>query len=80
MSHKYIKHSNLGFIVFKRTDNVTHAEMARLMCRHYGTIISAGFVRFKDGVPTCYGRSESLGLDSEQGDSAEFAKQLGWAK
>ena len=77
MSHKYIQHSELGFIAFKRTDMVTHADMARLMKSHRGTIVSAGFVRFVEGEPFCYGESLSLNIKSDPDDSRDFAYQLG---
>lgn len=37
---------------------------------HIGKATSAGFIGYKEGgVPFCHGRSESLGLKSEEGDT-----------
>lgn len=41
-------------------------------------LISAGFVAFKDGVPECYGRSESLELGGADDDTQELRRYLGF--
>lgn len=77
MEHKYVRHSELGFFIWPRTDNVWHSHIAQLAKRAGGTIISAGFAAFSDGLVVCHGRSESLDIGSLPDDSAELAKQLG---
>lgn len=37
--------------------------------------MSAGFVRFRDGVPECYGKSDSLSLGGAD-DDTEMVKRL----
>jgi len=78
MTHKYINHSELGFVAFRRTDLVTHRDLANTMLRHKGHIVSAGVVRFIEGKPHCYGESLSLNIKSLPEDSEKFAYQLGW--
>ena len=79
MSHKYINHSELGFIAWRRTDLVAHSDVAATMLQHRGNILSAGFVHFATGKPVCYGESFSLRIKSREGDSTEYTKQLGIA-
>lgn len=73
---RYIKTEEFGFVLSPEGfgEQPTHADLAkRLRCRP----VSAGFVRFHAGKPVCYGRSESLFLDSQPEDSKELAVQLG---
>ena len=72
MTHKYVRDKFLGFVIWPRTDQVFHSHVGRL----FGSPISAGFVYFIDGKPTCYGESESLRLDSLSEDSEKLAEQL----
>lgn len=83
-THKYIRHEIQGFILWPRTvrDDVWHNRMASFVTNECagGKIISAGSVRFDHtGKPQCYGRSESLNINSLPEDSELLAKQLGIA-
>lgn len=73
MEHKYVRDRYLGFILWPTTDTIIHADIGR-MSRNP---ISAGFVRFEEGKPTCFGLSLSLGIDSHPEDSGLLAEQLG---
>lgn len=76
--HKYIRHKQLGFILWPKTDLLIHADAARLVgCR--SQIMSAGFADLVAGTAACYGRSESLDIDSLPEDSDALNKQLGWS-
>lgn len=77
MVHKYVRHSVLGFIIWPKSDDLWHSHIGNQSKRCGGEIISAGFASFADGSVSCYGRSESLDVDSKPEDSAELAKQLG---
>jgi len=75
---KYIKHSVAGIIVFPASRKFTHEDVAlALRARLGGETISAGFVDFIGTSPVCYGRSESLNLDSDPGDTAELLATWG---
>jgi len=78
--HKYIRHSQIGFIIFPDMTNVFHRHVAELVIKFQrGAIISAGFVRFDttEGADlVCYGESESLGIKSKPDDTEEMKKQL----
>lgn len=59
---KYVNHEDLGIVIFP---NVTsHAKMARMLG---GRITSAGFVDM--GTGECFGRSETLNLNSDEKDT-----------
>lgn len=79
MSHKYIKVSGVGFIVWPRTDLISHVSISRAA---RGGVISAGFCNIFTNENTgkveasCFGRSESLDLDSEEEDSELLTMQL----
>jgi hypothetical protein len=70
---KYVKTSDGVIIVFQAP--IFHSKM-----RHIADIVSAGFISFGglNGIPQCrcYGRSESLNLDSEIIDTEIANKQL----
>ena len=74
MSMKYVRGEEVGFILSPHTDRIWHSHVARVLRE---PVISAGFVRFVDGKPECYGMSESLSVASREGDSEALAKQLG---
>ncbi len=79
MSLKYVRHEEIGFVLWPRTDALWHSHVGRLLqqCRG-GKIVSAGFVEFgQDGRPVCFGMSESLNITSKDGDSEALAQQLG---
>jgi hypothetical protein len=73
MSHKYVRFKNLGFIIWPKTDDVIHRSMARMS---HEPVISAGFVHFGEGIATCYGKSESLGISSRPDDSEAMNIQM----
>jgi len=79
MSLKYVRHEEIGFVLWPRTDALWHSHVGRLLQqRRDGKIVSAGFVEFgAGGVPTCFGMSESLNIASREDDSEALAKQLG---
>lgn len=76
---KYIRHATLGFILWPNSDDLWHATVAACVQRNVpGAIISAGFASVEGGEARCWGRSESLKLDSQpQLDSEALARQLG---
>lgn len=74
---KYIRHSNLGFVLWPRTDDLWHSHVGALVCQVPGKIESAGFASVAGGVARCWGESESLNIASQKGDSEALAKQLG---
>lgn len=76
---KYIRHATLGFVLWPDSDDLWHATVAACVQRNVpGNIVSAGFASLHGGEASCWGRSESLKLDSQpQLDSAALAKQLG---
>lgn len=77
MAQKYIRHAEIGFVIWPKTDALWHSHVGALTSKHRpGDIISAGFVEFTNGV-RCYGMSESLGIESLPDDSEALAKQLG---
>ena len=72
---KYVRHEKYGFaLIPDMGDCPAHIDLAELIGPK---IISAGFVRFKNGKPECYGYSQSTGLSSLKEDSELLAKQLG---
>ncbi|MES2942962.1 MAG: hypothetical protein V4772_08865 [Pseudomonadota bacterium] len=78
--HKYVKHSELGFVLWPALrGELWHVDVGRAIKRREtsGEIISAGFAEIQNGKVRCYGRSDSLSIDSATGDSAELAEQLG---
>jgi len=75
---KYIRHETEGFILFTRSDRVIwHAVVAKRLFGDSGKIVSAGFVSVRDGVPTCHGMSESLGVRSREDDTKALCDTLG---
>ena len=79
MSLKYVRHEEIGFVLWPRTDALWHSDVGQLLRqRQGGNIVSAGFVKFgQDGKPVCFGMSESLNITSKDGDSEALAQQLG---
>lgn len=55
---------------------IKHSDMADIMARLYARPISAGFVELSDEGPVCYGRSESLRLDSRPEIDTKLARKL----
>lgn len=80
MTHKYVRHSEAGFVVWPRIESdLYHSHVGSMLSRSLrgGCLMSAGFVRFEGGKAVCYGRSESLDMDSLPEDSELLAAQLG---
>jgi hypothetical protein len=71
---KYLRHERVGFVTWPASDDGPwHTHMAVFL----GQPMSAGFASIEFGKVRCYGRSESLCLDSRPDDSAALAVQLG---
>jgi len=77
--HKYVRHSELGFVLFPTQDTLWHKHIGVLIrqCFSKGELVSAGFARIEGGDVICYGESESLKMRSRPEDSDLLAKQLG---
>lgn len=75
---KYVRFED-GFVIFpdKGADHPWHKDIARSVCR-LGEVVSAGFVKPSNGeFPLeCYGKSESLNVESQEEDSELLFKQL----
>lgn len=75
---KYVQHQAFGFVLFSSLTGPTHKEMAAaLSTLRPGRVLSAGFVIWANGRPHCGGVSESLGVESQPGDSVALAAQMG---
>ena len=77
MELKYVRHCNIGFVLWPRTEDLWHSHIGEVLNRAGGGIVSAGFASVDGGVAKCWGRSESLGIPSKPDDSQALAKQLG---
>lgn len=77
MELKYVRHSLLGFVLWKRTDDLWHSHVGATVRRTGGEILSAGFASVSGGAARCWGMSESLGIASRDDDAEALAKQLG---
>lgn len=74
---KYINHSLLGIIIWPGMTDLFHSKMADACNRvKQGKILSAGFVKIREGQAICYGKSESLQISSLPGDSALVQQML----
>jgi len=73
--HKYIRHKQLGFILWPKTDLLIHADMAKLVGGR-SQVMSAGFADLVAGTAVCLGRSESLDIDSLPEDSDALNTQF----
>ena len=74
MQHKYVRFKNYGFVLWPMTHDVYHSHIGRMFGLE---IVSAGFADLDGNETKCYGRSESLGVDSVSRDTIELKKQLG---
>ena len=75
---KYVRHSKLGFVLWKRTDDIYHKHMGQMLIGLVGgRILSAGFASVAGSVALCWGMSESLGIRSRPDDSEALTEQLG---
>lgn len=74
---KYARHSEIGFVLWARQDDLWHSHIGATVRRVGGEIISAGFATLAGGVAQCWGESESLKIKSRKDDSEALAKQLG---
>lgn len=77
MIQKYIKFDRRGFVIWTTKSDMQHSDVAKSSQENgAGSVLSAGFVTFIGGV-RCFGRSESLNIDSALTDGDELAAQLG---
>jgi hypothetical protein len=76
MKLKYIIDELNGFMIFP--PYVNHDNAAALLTRTTRSpIIGAGFIEIFDGIVTCYGRSESLNINSNgNADAIIIANKL----
>lgn len=75
MKYVIIRDTDGGEFPFLFCAPFTHVEVALMLQghRHGRTIIAAGFVDFSGSTPRCFGRSESLNIDSRPSlDSAHL--------
>lgn len=72
MDLKYVFWESYGFITWPNSDKVWHSMMVQAFHKKLGLPTSAGFIRMTKDGPECYGRSESLGLDSLPTDTAMY--------
>jgi hypothetical protein len=75
MKLKYVRHQKKGFFLFPDSDRVWHSHVGSFLGRE--ELVSAGFVRFKSGVPECFGASESLRLGGAPDDTDSLRAWLG---
>lgn len=70
MRLKYVIFDNLSFLLAPET--VTHREMSLIYqdCE----VKSAGFIDIETNNICCYGRSESLGIDSDPENDADHIR------
>lgn len=77
MIHKYVRNEVVGFVLFPATDLVFHSHVGGTVARESGSPnISAGFAYISERGVKCYGRSESMRLNSAPEDSELLAEQL----
>lgn len=81
---KYVRLQKVGFVLWKRTDDLFHSDVAERLrmapdlARIRGpVVISAGFACLAHGFVRCWGRSESLDIGSLPEDAGLLAAQLG---
>lgn len=81
IEHKYVRHSDLGFVLFPANDNLWHKHIGLLIlqCFSKGELVSAGFASIEEGKVFCYGESESLKMKSRKEDGELLSKQLGFS-
>lgn len=80
MKHKYVRHSTLGVVLFPANTEVSHKDIAYILCRRSplgGEIISAAFVCVERDRVVLEGKSESLGIGQAPDDAAVIRFQLG---
>tara|TARA_R110000772_G_C13290970_1_gene437980 strand:- start:223 stop:447 length:225 start_codon:yes stop_codon:yes gene_type:complete len=72
---KYVRHKTKGMFIFPDSQRVWHAHVGKFLGRE--GLVSAGFVRFVDGIPECYGDSESLTLGGAEDDTQVARNMMG---
>lgn len=79
VKHKYVRHSQAGFVLWPHSDDLHHKHIGEAMRRSYlkGDILSAGFAWIGPNTVVCEGMSESLGIKSRPDDTRALAIQLG---
>lgn len=74
---KYIVFDDpLNFVAVVFPNFINHSDIASDLRYSIGPPVSAGFVRWEDGKPVAYGRSESLNLDCAPIDTKLIRKQI----
>ena len=73
---KYVRTSHSGFFIWPENTSVTHRDIGIAVGRKF--IISAGFCSIDGETESviCYGRSESLDIDSNKDDFLLLKLQL----
>ena len=75
---KYVHCLKGGFFLFPESDFTWHSHVAGFLTNRKGDqLLSAGFVKFEDGMPVCHGYSESLEIGSNNDDTELLREQLG---
>lgn len=78
MNLKYVFWEGCGFITWPNSNKVWHSMMVQAFHKKLGLPTSAGFIRMAAYGPECYGRSESLNLDSLPTDTAMYRRLHGY--
>lgn len=65
MELKYIMIDKMKYVLFCHA--IQHVQMRDALAKEFGAcnVTSAGFVEISDGSVYCFGRSESLDIDSD---------------
>ena len=75
-AYKYIRTAD-GFFIWPESSQIWHKHMAEwVTARTRRTVISAGFAYATSDGFTCFGESESLGIQSAKEDSALLNRQI----
>lgn len=72
---KYVRHATKGFFLFPASDRVWHSDVGKFL--GISGLVSAGFVQFVDGLPICFGYSDSLNLGNAEDDTVALREWLG---
>lgn len=73
-----IQHNQHLTVPYIFSDLMNHDQIARAVANSmYPIVIGAGFCYVEDGLYVCYGKSESLQVESQPGDSDTLNALLG---
>jgi len=75
---KFVRHKTKGFFIFTRSMDIYHSHVGKFLGKE--DIVSAGFVRFVNGLPECYGMSESLSIGCSPLDTKLLQSEMGFKK